>query len=103
MFDPAQLTLGQLSAAARDISIVGVLIGASWKLRGVYESASSFFKRFVEHMDTMESGMNTLLTNHLAHMEVDLKKIVHNQVRATELEQASYVEESPYESESPEK
>jgi len=90
MFDPAQLTLGQLSAAARDISIVGALIGASWKLRGVYETASKFFERFSKHMDTMEQGMNTLLTNHLAHMEADLKKMAHNQVRASEIEQTEY-------------
>ena len=90
MFDPAQLTLGQLSAAARDISIVGALIGASWKLRGVYEKASDFIERFVKHMDKMECGMETLLTNHLAHMEVDLKKIAHNQVRASESEQVEY-------------
>jgi len=90
MFDPAQLTLGQLSAAARDISIVGVLIGVSWKLRGVYESASNFFKRFVEHMEKMESGMNTLLTNHLAHMEEDLRNMAHRQVRASDSEQVEY-------------
>jgi len=99
MFDPAQLTLGQLSAAARDISIVGALIGASWKLRGIYETASKFFERFVKHMDTMESGMNTLLTNHLAHMETDLRNMAHRQVRATEAEQVMYVSEPPYEDE----
>ena len=90
MFDPAQLTLGQLSAAARDISIVGALIGASWKLRGVYETVSKFIERFIKHMDTVESGLETLLTNHLAHIEVDIKKIAHNQVRANETEQAEY-------------
>jgi hypothetical protein len=90
MFDPAQLTLGQLSAAARDISIVGALVGASWKLRGVYETVTKFFERTIKHMDTMESGMSTLLNNHLAHMEQDLRKMAHNQVRASETEQTEY-------------
>lgn len=81
MFDPAQLTLGQLSAAARDISIVGALIGASWKLRGVYETVSKFIERFIKHMDTMEQGMNTLLTNHLAHIETSVEKMSANQDR----------------------
>jgi hypothetical protein len=90
MFDPAQLTLGQLSAAARDISIVGALVGASWKLRGVYETVTKFFERTIKHMDTMESGMSTLLNNHLTHMESDLRKMAHNQVRASEIEQTEY-------------
>lgn len=84
MFDPAQLTLGQISAAARDISIVGALITASWKLRGVYEQAADFFKRVNKFMEVMETGMTTLLTNHLAHIEVDLKTIARNQERASE-------------------
>jgi hypothetical protein len=90
MFDPAQLTLGQLSAAARDISIVGALVGASWKLRGVYETVTKFFERTIKHMDTVESGLETLLTNHLSHIESDLRKMAHNQVRANEAEQAGY-------------
>lgn len=97
MFDPAQLTLGKLSAAARDISIVGVLIGASWKLRGVYETAVKFIDRFVKHMDTMEQGMNTLLTNHLAHIESSVEKMSANQARVLSGDEVIHVvdDESP--------
>jgi hypothetical protein len=73
MFDPASLTLGQISSVARDFTIVGVLLTSAWKIRGVYENVKSFFSRLTAHMDIMENGMRTLLSNHLHHIEKDLK------------------------------
>jgi hypothetical protein len=90
-FDPAQLTLGQVSGALRDFTVVGLLLTVSWKSRGVYEAAKNFFVRLTSHMDVMEEGMNTLLTNHLTHIEADLRNMSHRQVRATDLEQAQYL------------
>jgi hypothetical protein len=75
MFDPAQLTLGQVSSALRDFSIVGFLVVSAWKARGMFESSKKFFERLTTHMDVMECGMKTLLTNHLAHIEADLKSL----------------------------
>lgn len=74
-FDPAQLTLGQVSSALRDFTIVGVLLTASWKARGGYEFVKNFFQRLTTHMDVMERGMQTLLNNHLTHIENDLKTL----------------------------
>lgn len=73
MFDPASLTLGQISSFFRDFTIVGVLLTSAWKTRGLYESVRHFFGRLTTHMDVMENGMATLLTNHLHHIEQDLK------------------------------
>jgi hypothetical protein len=75
MFDPSQLTLGQVSSTIRDLSIVAVLIGTAWKARGLYEEGVAFFKRCTRHMDIMEVSMNMLLTNHLSHIEKDLAKL----------------------------
>lgn len=82
MFDPAQLTLGQVSSALRDFTVVGVLLTIAWKTRGVYEQVKNFFERLTTFMDTMEEqstfiseGMRTLLSNHLTHIEADLKSI----------------------------
>lgn len=91
MFDPASLTLGQVSSALRDFAIVGVLVGGAWKARGIFEGGKNFFQRLTTHMDVMEKGMSTLLTNHLPHMEKELKSIAHRQVRATSAEQDQYV------------
>jgi len=100
MFDPASLTLGQVSSAIRDFAIVGFLVGGAWKARGLFESGKRFFERLTTFMDTVESdsayirqGMHTLLTNHLTHMETDLRKMAHHQVRATSLEQDTYTTE----------
>jgi len=93
MFDPAQLTLGQVSSALRDFTVVGVLLTIAWKSRGAWEFVKKFFERWAKHMDLMESGMNTLLTNHLTHIEADLKHMSQRQVRATEYERAAYLTE----------
>jgi hypothetical protein len=90
MFDPSALTLGQVSSVLRDFTVVGVLLTIAWKSRGVYEAAKSFFKRLTTHMDVMERGMDTLLTNHLSHIEKSLKQMTRQQVRATENEQVQY-------------
>lgn len=90
MFDPASLTLGQVSSTLRDFTIVGVLLTGAWQARGVYEAMKGFFRRLTTHMDVMEKGMNTLLTNHLAHIEASLKQMTRHQIRATDEEQVQY-------------
>ena len=97
MFDPSTLTLGQVSSAIRDFTIVGILAGGAWKARGVFEGGKNFVKRLLTFMDTLEKdsayireGMQTLLTNHLTHIEADLRHIRHRQVRATDAEQVQY-------------
>jgi hypothetical protein len=75
MFDPSQVTFGQISSTIRDFTIVSVLVAAVWKARGVYERGVHILERMIKHMDTMEAGMNTLLTNHLHHIETDLAEL----------------------------
>lgn len=81
MFDPAGITLGQISSSVRDFAIVGTLVGLSWKARGAYEAVTQFFTRTMKHMDVMESGMTTLLTNHLAHIETAVERMSLHQAR----------------------
>ena len=83
MFDPSTLTLGQVSSALRDLTVVGVLITASWKSRGLYDEGKNFLKRLMTHMDTMEAGMNTLLSNHLVHIESSLNSMAHSSTVVT--------------------
>lgn len=79
MLDPASWTIGSIGSTLRDFSIFGALISTLivtvWKGRGVYDAIVNFFKRIIRHMDIMEAGMNTLLTNHLHHIEKDLKAL----------------------------
>jgi hypothetical protein len=75
MIDLGAVTLGQVSSALRDLTVVGTLLMVAWKTRGIYDSAKSFFERLTAHMDVMERGMTTLLSNHLTHIEADLKTI----------------------------
>lgn len=80
MFDPAQITLGQLSSTVRDLSIVTVIVGVVWKARGwfakgerLYENTEKFIERVSTHMTFMEGCANKALNNHLAHMQHDLR------------------------------
>jgi hypothetical protein len=91
MFDPSGITLGQISSSVRDFAIVGVLISLSWKARGAYEAVTQFFTRTMKHMDVMEAGMTTLLTNHLAHIETSLDKMSNNQERVLSGNEAIHV------------
>ncbi len=88
MFDPSSITLGQISSSVKDFTIIGTLITVSftfiklsWKARGVYESVTQFFTRTMNHMDVVEAGLNTLLTNHLPHIETAVEKMSANQER----------------------
>jgi hypothetical protein len=92
--DPSALTLGQVSSALRDFTVVGVLLTTAWKSRGMYDAAKNFFQRLTTHMDKMESGMQTLLNNHLTHIENDLKVMARRQVKAINVLQAN-LEETP--------
>jgi hypothetical protein len=93
MFDPAQLTLGQVSSALRDFAVVGFLIGVAWKSRGWYELAKDFFERLTNHMDTMEDGMEKLLSNHLTHIEADVRAMMRRQFADSDQRE---VDDSPY-------
>lgn len=75
MMNPSQWTLGEISSAVRDLGIFGALATVVWKSRGGYDIVKKFFLRCIEHMDTMEAGMKTLLENHVKHIEADLAKI----------------------------
>jgi CTP:phosphocholine cytidylyltransferase-like protein len=88
--DPSGVTLGQIASAIRDFSIVAVLLTAVWKARGVYESITSFFERVTAHIDTMEKFADTVVNNHLKHLEADIRKIARHQIRATDAEQDQY-------------
>jgi hypothetical protein len=91
MLDPSSITLGQISSSVRDFAIVGTLVAAVWKARGVYEAVTQFFTRTMKHMDVMESGMQTLLTNHLAHIEAAVLKMTNNQSRVLSGEEVIHV------------
>lgn len=86
MFDPTQITFGQVSSTIRDFTIIGVLVTAVWKARGWFEAGTNFFQRLNRHMDVMESKIDLLLTNHLKHIEADLAKMSGRKPEDTKFE-----------------
>lgn len=94
MFDPSQVTLGQLSSAVRDWAIIGTLATIVWKARGFYSKTEAFIDRIGTHMTRMETFADNALNNHLAHMQHDLRVLsgrksdvieVHDSVGTTDM------------------
>ncbi len=76
------LTVAQVIGELRDGAFIVGLAICGWKARSWFQPVKEFFIRVVDHMDIMESGMDamrgdmrTLLHNHVAHMEQDLKTL----------------------------
>lgn len=81
MFNPAQLTLGEIASTFRDFAIVAVIVKLSWSSRGLYDHGKAFFERLDAFMVYMQAGMKTLLENHLNHIEADLAKLTGREVK----------------------
>lgn len=85
MLNPSQWTIGELSSAVKDYGIFASVIVVAWKSRGaiqpaidLFKKANAFFDKVDEqiargnlHMQKMETGMDTLLNNHLAHLKAE--------------------------------
>lgn len=82
MFNPNTMTVADAASTLRDIGILTGLVISGWKARSWFQPIVEFFKRAnnfftlgEHHMMRMEKNMDTLLTNHLSHIESDLKRI----------------------------
>lgn len=76
----ATVSVGQIVAVLRDGAFIGGMCIFGWKARSWFQPIFDFFKRANDFMTSMEektdridTGMQTLLTNHLSHIELDLK------------------------------
>jgi hypothetical protein len=62
----------------REVSIIGILLGISWKARGIWDAASLFLDRIEKHMAHMETFADTVVDNHLKHIERSLDKLTRS-------------------------
>jgi uncharacterized protein YgfB (UPF0149 family) len=82
MFDPSKMTVSEAISALRDAGFLFGMVIAGWKGRSWIQPVIDFFHNGTEfmresrlHQQIMESQMNLVLTNHLAHIEENLKAI----------------------------
>lgn len=59
----------------REIMIIAGIGVLGWKSRGAFQSVIDFKDRVVRHMNAMEGFAETVLENHLKHIEKDLSKL----------------------------
>lgn len=69
----AQMTIGEAISSVRDITVVAGILIIGWKARSWIQPFIDFFEESKDFMKSMRRDMQTLLTNHLHHIEADLK------------------------------
>jgi len=74
MINP-NMTVGEAISSVRDLAFIVGTLTFGWKARDWFQPVFDFFKRANHHMDFMESSVNVLLTNHMAHIQADLEVI----------------------------
>jgi hypothetical protein len=57
------------------LAILAGLVKISWHSRGWWDAGKQFFDRCNKHMEIMEQSIDTLLTNHMAHIEQEIKEL----------------------------
>jgi hypothetical protein len=67
------MTVGEAVSTLRDITIIVGLVLSGWKARDWFQPVFDFFKNANQFMVDMRRDMQTLLTNHLSHIESDLR------------------------------
>ena len=60
----------------REIAIIVSIAVVGWKTRGAWQGVLDFSNRVVKHMETMEGFAQTVVENHLKHLERDVAKLV---------------------------
>jgi hypothetical protein len=75
MINLSAISIGEALSSLRDLIFIIGLSFLGWRARSYMQPVFDFFKRANHHMDIVETGMNTLLTNHMHHLQADAKSI----------------------------
>src|SRR6267142_6209106 len=78
----SQITLGEIIQYGRDAAIAGAVLKLGWSARGVLELVKNFLSQVVKFMasvelklDTLNTNVNTVMNNHLYHIDEKLEHI----------------------------
>ena len=82
---PTAQVLTEVFGYARDLSVIGFVILIAWKARGPWDSVINFIDRVTEFMDIMKDHADTLVTNHLKHLQESADRIEKKLADQTEL------------------
>lgn len=72
---PTAQLLTNLFGYARDLTVIGFIILLSWKARGSWDSITAFIDRVTNFMNEMTNHADTLVTNHLSHLQKSADQI----------------------------
>lgn len=62
-------TIKTLLGYTRDLSIIGALFVVAWRARGIWDTVTEFIKKIQDFMTTMTTHADTLVNNHIKHLE----------------------------------
>ena len=75
MIGNPELSITMVLSWLREIMIIASIGVLGWKSRGAWQSVIDFKDRVVQHMTAMEGFAETVVENHLKHIEKDLAKL----------------------------
>lgn len=75
MMPIGQVPFGEVISSVRDVVVVFTVLTLGWKLRSWVRPTIEFFDNANKFMADTRQDMQTLLNNHLTHIESDLKKM----------------------------
>lgn len=71
----SSINLTSLLGYLRDLSVILTLLTVVWKIRGAWDEVINFRQDCTRFMTKMEVHADTMVNNHLKHIEEDSKKI----------------------------
>jgi uncharacterized membrane protein required for colicin V production len=72
---PTAQLLTSLFGYARDLTVIGFIILLSWKARGIWDSITAFIDHVTIFMASMTQHADTLVSNHLNHLQKSADQI----------------------------
>jgi len=72
-------------SALRDVAVIGGVLSLVWKARGMWEDGRQFIKSIKVFMETMSASTQTILNNHLFHIEQSGEQIKKDLKEQTQL------------------
>jgi hypothetical protein len=73
MIPIGQMPFGEVISSVRDVVVVFTVLTFGWKVRSWVQPAIDFFDNANQFMADTRKDMQTLLNNHLSHIESDLR------------------------------
>lgn len=60
------------------LAVIAGITTVAWRARGIWDDAKDFLTRVEEHMNSMEKFAQTVMSNHMYHMQEYLRQLAED-------------------------